>query len=130
MTTPTEQLIRTHWELSNQRNWDAFGALLQPQLRYDCPQTREFIDGALGYVEMFRTWPGAWTASIRKIIANANDGISIIDFTVDGETMTGLSVFEAVEGRISRVTDYWPANYEPPPRATPHLRRRDVPAKS
>ena len=130
MNTPTEQLIRTHWELSNQRRWDAFSTLLHPQLRYDCPQTREYIDGALGYVELFRTWPGEWHATVQKVIAAGNEGMSIIEFSVGEETMTGLSVFEATDGRISRVTDYWPANYEPPPRATPHMRRHDVSIKT
>jgi hypothetical protein len=38
--------------------------------------------------------------------------------------MTGISIFELRAGLISRVTDYWPEAYDPPPRSTPHLKRR------
>ncbi len=38
--------------------------------------------------------------------------------------MTGISIFGFQGKLISSVTDYWPEPYEPPPRSTPHLKRR------
>jgi len=58
MSSTIRTSIEAHWNLSNTRSWDQFAALLHPDLRYECPQTREYIDGALGYLELFRTWPG------------------------------------------------------------------------
>lgn len=124
MTAATRTLIQRHWALANARDWDAFADLLHPGLRYEVPQTREYIESGAGYLEMFRTWPGAWTAQIRELVCEAGRAVCIIDFLVDGETMTGISVFGLDGERIASVTDYWPAPYEPPARVTPVLKRR------
>lgn len=122
-TEATRARVQRHWALANAREWDAFGALLDPALRYEVPQTREYIDGGPGYLEMFRTWPGAWTAVIRELVCDGERAVCIVDFAVDGQTMTGISVFVFRDGRIAAVTDYWPEPYEPPPRATAAMKR-------
>jgi len=98
--------------------------LLHPDLRYECPQTREYIDGAGGYLDMFRTWPGNWTAKLSTLICDQDQGVSIIDFLVGDEKVVGISIFEFSAGLISKVTDFWPEAYDPPARATPHFKRR------
>lgn len=124
MSLSVRTAIEAHWNLSNERSWDAFRALLHPALLYECPQTREYIEGAEGYVEMFRTWPGDWRAHITRLICQQGEGVSFIDFVVGAETMQGISVFEFDGGLVAKVTDYWPEDYEPPARATPHMKRR------
>lgn len=124
MTATTRHLIDTHWRLANARQWDAFAALLHPGLRYEVPQTREYIDGGEGYLDMFRTWPGDWQATVRHLVCDGPEAVCIIDFSVGAEVMTGISVFKTEAGRIVHVTDYWPEAYEPPPRASVHLKRR------
>lgn len=124
MTEATRSLILRHWALANARDWAAFAELLHPGLRYEAPQTREYIEDGPGYLEMFRTWPGAWTAHIRELVCEPQRAVCIIDFVVGGETMTGISVFGVEGGRITSVTDFWPEPYEPPPRVTPVMKRR------
>lgn len=120
----TRSIIEAHWASANARQWAAFGELLHPDLRYEVPQTREYIEGGAGYLEMFRTWPGAWTAVVKQLVCDGATAVCIIDFVVPGEdTMTGISVFEVSDGLLLKVTDYWPAPYEPPPRQTPHMKR-------
>lgn len=124
MSQQTRSLILQHWDLANARRWSEFAQLLHPELLYEAPQTREYVESGAGYLEMFSTWPGEWKAEITQLVCDEAKAICIIDFTVGGETMTGISVFE-LDGRlISRVTDYWPEPYDPPPRVTPHLKRR------
>lgn len=124
MSQQTRALILQHWALANARRWSEFGQLLHPGLRYEAPQTREYIESGAGYLEMFSTWPGDWTAEITHLVCEEAKAICIIDFAVGSETMTGISIFE-LDGRlISRVTDYWPEPYDPPPRVTPHMKRR------
>lgn len=117
-------LIAAHWRHANARDWSSFGALLHPAMRYECPQTREFADGAVGYLEMFRTWPGDWRAEVQRLFGSADEAVSVVRFCVGDEVMTGLSLFTLQDGLIRQVTDYWPEDYEPPARATPHLQRR------
>lgn len=124
MSEQTRLLILRHWELANARRWNEFQQLLHVDLRYDVPQTREYIESGAGYLEMFSTWPGEWAARIEHLVCEPNKAICVIEFAVNSETMTGISIFELSAGLIVRVTDYWPEPYEPPARFTPHMRRR------
>jgi len=124
MSEQTQSLIQQHWDLANARRWDEFSQLLDPELLYEVPQTREYIESGPAYLEMFRTWPGDWTAKITHLVCEQAKAVCVIDFAVGPDVMTGISIFELSGGRISRVTDYWPEPYEPPVRSTPHMKRR------
>jgi hypothetical protein len=124
MSEKTRALIQAHWDIANAREWSSFAQLLHPGLRYEVPQTREYIEGGHGYLEMFSSWPGDWTASIKHLVCEETKAVCVIDFEVGAEVMTGISVFEVDSALITRVTDYWPEPYEPPPRATPYMKRR------
>jgi len=123
MTLDTRSTLERHWQAGNARDWVAFAALLSPELVYEVPQTRERVRGREAYVDFFRTWPGNWRADIQKILVEPGGGVTMIDFVVDGEHMTGISFFELTDGVISRITDYWPSPYEPPPRACAWIER-------
>ena len=123
MNLNTRDTVESHWRLANARDWVAFGELLGPGLRYEAPQTREYIDGGAGYLDMFATWPGNWRAVVKQLVADGRTAVSIIDFKVQGETMTGISIFDVQDGKIVRVTDYWPEPYEPPPRISSQMKR-------
>lgn len=124
MSASTRTLIEQHWHLANTRQWSAFAALLHPALAYEVPQTREYIDSGEGYLAMFSTWPGDWRAVITQLVCEAHKAVCVIDFIDGSETVTGISIFELADGLITRVTDYWPEPYDPPPRATSHMKRR------
>lgn len=124
MHESTRALIHRHWDSANRRRWDEFDSLLHPQLRYEVPQTREYIESGPGYLEMFRTWPGDWQAAIKHLVCEETKAVCVIDFAVGAEVVTGISIFGISEGKIIHVTDYWPEPYDPPPRQTPHLKRR------
>jgi SnoaL-like domain len=121
-------VIAQHWKAANERDWSAFERLLDPALRYEVPQTREYIDSGEGYLDMFRAWPGEWSATIKELVCEKSAAICIIDFHVGSETMTGISHFKLSDQRIVAVTDYWPEAYEPPKRETKHLKRLPVEA--
>lgn len=120
----TRAAVQAHWQSANARDWAAFAALIHPELFYDCPQTREYIDAGEGYVEMFRTWPGDWRATIRHLVCEPDKAVCSFDFTIGSSTETGISVIEFDAGLVRRITEWWPAPYEPPPRATPWMKRR------
>ena len=123
MNPTTRTIIERHWALANARDWDGFARLLSPNLRYDVPQTREYIETGEGYLDMFRTWPGEWTARVKNLACEGDEAICIIDFVVGDQTVTGISVFRIAQAKIVAVTDYWPDPYDPPPRLSAHMRR-------
>jgi hypothetical protein len=124
MPDTARALIERHWKLANERQWAEFSTLLAPDLNYEVPQTREYAESGASYLEMFRTWPGDWKATVRTLVCEPAQAVCIIDFAVSNEVMTGISVFGIKDGKIIQVTDYWPEPYEPPPRMTPLLKRR------
>jgi SnoaL-like domain len=120
----TREVILNHWRLANARDWDAFAQLLAPDMTYHVPQTRERIRSGAGYLDMFVTWPGAWTVQIEALVCDEHEAVCRVAFRVGDEVMTGISFFTlSPQGLITAVTDYWPEPYEPPPRASRHLVR-------
>jgi ketosteroid isomerase-like protein len=110
------ELVLRHWEAANARDWAAFAALLADDLLYEVPQTGERVRGAAGYLDFFRTWPGDWRAEPVRVIAQDDTVVTVIDFRTPDGVETGIGIFAVADGRITRVTDYWPAPYDPPPR--------------
>jgi len=123
MSDATAERVQRYWALANARDWAGFGSLLGEDIVYEVPQTRERVRGRAAYVEFNSTWPGAWCARVDSVIAEDQKAVSVITFTVDGESMTGISFFELQDQLIVRITDYWPDPYEPPPRMTSVIER-------
>ena len=115
----TRSIIELHWLYGNTRQWDRFSSLLHPDMVYEVPQTRERLRGSAAYTAMFRDWPGDWRGEIKRIVAEPVQAVSVIDFIVGAEHMTGITFFDLHEGLITHVTDVWPSDYEPPERVTP-----------
>ena len=124
MNAATREIVLQHWMCANQRDWVGFEKLLDPQLQYEVPQTREYIESGVGYLDMFRTWPGNWKATIKTLVCEEAKAVCIIDFEIGTQVEVGISVFELANGRIVAVTDYWPEPYEPPARQSAHMKRR------
>ena len=124
MHTNTKTIVEAHWNTANARDWATFGRFLDPALQYEVPQTREYIEGAEGYLDMFRTWPGDWKVQIKTLVCERERAVSIIDFIVNNSVTTGITVFAVSGGQITSVSDYWPDFYEPPPRQSAHMKRR------
>ena len=72
---------------------------------------------------MFRTWPGNWKAEVQDLVCEEAKAISIIEFKVGTEVMTGITAFSVVQNKIALVTDYWPEPYEPPQRLSSFFKR-------
>lgn len=119
-----EELLRHFLQLANNRQWAAMGQLLDPAMRYELPQTREFIAGREGFVDFFATWPQPWRLELERCIAQGDQLAVHLSFHDESDRpMTCLGFYELVAGRIRRIVEYWPVAYEPPARHCAHVQR-------
>lgn len=111
----TADLIRRYWTACNARDWEAFAATFADDVRYRCPQTRELVRGKPAYLAFNQEYPGDWTLTIDRIVADGTGGVSWTTFRVGEEVMTGLCFFTVdADGLIAQIDDFWPEPYEPP----------------
>ena len=63
--TDTAALARAFVTTLEARDWDAWEALMSPDVVYEIPQSRERIRGRAAYREFNETFPGDWHLSPR-----------------------------------------------------------------
>jgi ketosteroid isomerase-like protein len=114
--TTTQATVRAYVERVEARDWAGFASLLTDDVVYDMPQTRERVRGRDGLLRFNQEYPGDWHLAIRRIVADGRYAAAWIDARVGDEHQDACVWFELTDdGRISRITDYWPEPYDPPP---------------
>ncbi len=97
------------------RDWETWAGLLHPAVVYEIPQSRERIRGRDRYLRFNQEYPGDWHLRPKVIIADERHGVAWFEWRVDDHTGDAMAFFEFADGLITRVTDFWPEPYEPPP---------------
>jgi SnoaL-like domain len=97
------------------RDWDAWAGLLHPAVVYEIPQSRERIRGRDLYLRFNQEYPGDWHLRPKVTIADERHGVVWFEWLLDGRADDAMAFFEFADGLITRVTDFWPEPYEPPP---------------
>ena len=98
------------------RDWDGWAALLDPEVVYEVPQTRERIRGRDAYLRFNQEYPGRWHLRLRKAIADDENGVAWFIWEMGDEPPAdAMAFFTFADGVITSVTDFWPEPYEPPP---------------
>lgn len=119
----TRALVYAFAEAMEHRDWDAFTAVLSPDVVYELPQTRERIRGRERYVQFNAEYPGDWHVEPQLVLGDDHDGCLLFRWTVDDDAMLAVAFFEIDGDRIVKVTDFWPEPY-PPPIGREHLVER------
>jgi ketosteroid isomerase-like protein len=111
----TRAIVRAYVERAEARDWEGFGALLTDDVVYEMPQTRERIPGKQGLLRFNQAYPGDWHLRIRRIVADGRYAAAWLDTNVGDDYQDACIWFELTDdGRIAKVTDYWPDPFEPP----------------
>jgi SnoaL-like domain len=109
------------------RDWNAWVGLLHPAVVYEIPQSRERIRGRDRYLRFNQEYPGNWHLRPKVTIADERHGVAWFEWLLDGRADDAMAFFEFADGLITRVTDFWPEPYQPPP-GREHLVERWLPA--
>ena len=120
---PNVATVRAFASALEARDWPAFAALLHSEVVYEVPQTRERIRGRDRYVQFNAEYPGDWHIEPRVVLADDHDGSLLFRWLLDDEDSLAIAFFELADGRITKITDFWPEPYEPPP-GREHLTER------
>lgn len=118
-----EAVVRRFWACANAQDWAGLARLLAPALRYEVPQTRECIDCAEGFVDFFATWPQPWRVLLDRVVSDGRQVAVQMRFDDGQAEQTALGFYELEAGRVMAITEFWPEPYEPPLRASRHVRR-------
>lgn len=110
------RVVTEYWAAADARDWDRFAALLAEDVLYEAPQSRERVRGREAYLRFnVEGFPGPWRLAVRRVVAGQRDAVSMIEFSDADGSQTGLCFFDLGEdGRITRITDFWPDPYDPP----------------
>ena len=110
------EVVAAYWAAAEARDWDGFAGLVAEQVVYEAPQTRERVRGQDAYVRFnAEGFPGDWHLEVERIVGQGRHAASWIQMTDAGQRYPGLCFFDLDEdGRIARITDFWPEPYEPP----------------
>jgi hypothetical protein len=79
------------------------------------------------YLQFNQEYPGDWHLQPKVTIADERHGVVWFEWLLDGRADDAMAFFEFADGLITRVTDFWPEPYEPPP-GREHLVERWLPA--
>lgn len=112
----THALITQFWQLMSSNDFHSVSAVLAEDFILEWPQSNERIRGASHFAMMNSEYPahGPWTFTIKRIITQELAAVSEV-FISDGvQTATAISFFTIVNGKISRLIEYWPMPYLAP----------------
>ena len=115
-TAGTRQTAHAYVERLEARDWPALTALLADDVVYEMPQTRERIRGREAFLRFNTEYPGDWHLRARRLVADGREAALVLEVRVGAEQQEACVWLEVSEqGLISRIVDYWPEAYEPPP---------------
>ena len=110
------QLVDRFIETLEARDWEGWASLLDPEVVFEIPQSRERIRGRDRYLQFNQEYPGDWHLRLKVSIADTEHGVAWFGWEVDGsESGDAMAFFTFSDGLITSVTDFWPEPYEPPP---------------
>jgi hypothetical protein len=114
-TAETRRVASEYVALLEARDWAGVAALLDADVVYEMPQTRERIRGRDAFLRFNIGYPGDWHLAVRRVVADGRFAALWLDTRLDEERQDACVWLEVGEtGLVTRVVDYWPDTYEPP----------------
>jgi ketosteroid isomerase-like protein len=113
MCTVSDEVRRAidrFWKTMGTNDFRAVGELLHDDFVLDWPQTHERFRGRERFVAVNAHYPaaGLWRFTINRLVAGEGEGVSDVAVTDGVRVDRAISFFELRDGRIWRLTEYWP----------------------
>ena len=110
------ELVELLWRRFQARDWEGARELLADDFVAEWPHSGERFD-ADGFIEVNRRYPGDWSLTLRRVVAQADAAVSDVEVAHEQDGIFfAASFFELRDGLIVRVREYWvAAGSEQPP---------------
>lgn len=108
------QVVERYWQAMNTNDWRAASELLHDEYLLDYPQSGERFRGHDHFIALNADYPaaGPWRFTVHRIVADEQAAVSDVSVTAPSVTARVVSFFELRDGKIWRVTEYWPDPFE------------------
>jgi hypothetical protein len=113
--TDGKELVAAFVQRLEARDWAGLAELLDPDVVYEIPQSRERIRGRDRYVTFNAEYPGDWHLEPQVVLGDDRNGSVLFRWILGDESSLAIAFFEFLDDRITKITDFWPQPYEPPP---------------
>lgn len=116
MTDEVRRAIEHFWETMGTNDFRAVGELLHDEFSLEWPQTHERFRGRDTFAAVNAHYPaaGRWHFTINRLLTGEGEGVSDVTVTDGARVDRAISFFELHDGRIWRLTEYWPEDGEAP----------------
>ena len=117
MTHPTAaETAHEFWRLMATNDFQSVAAVLAPDFVLEWPQSKERIRGAARFAQMNSEYPahGPWRFTIHRLFGSETEAVSEVTVTDGVQTAQAISLFTVVDGKITRLIEYWPEPYAAP----------------
>lgn len=116
MSEEVRSAIERFWATMGTNDFQAASNLLHDEFLLEWPQTDERIRGRENFAAVNTHYPaaGPWRFTINRLVADGRSGVSDVTVTDGARVDRAITFFELRDGRIWRVTEYWPENGDAP----------------
>jgi len=110
------ELVEKFWQLMKSNDFRSVGAVLADDYVLEWPQSNERIRGKDNFAAMNEEYPahGRWQFTVNKMVGNDDEAVSDVSVTDGVQTARAISFFTIADGKIVKMIEFWPDNYEAP----------------
>ena len=108
------RIVERYWQTMNANDWHGASELLHDDYALDYPQSGERFRGREHFIALNADYPaaGPWRFSLHRIVAGEGEAVSDVTVTAPSVTARVVSFFELRDGKIRRMTEFWPDPFE------------------
>jgi limonene-1,2-epoxide hydrolase len=109
-------IVESFWRAMNDNDFQGAGGLLADDFVLDYPQSRERLRGRENWVALNQEYPaaGRWSFQVHRLIVENQQAVTEVTVSDTLNQFMLVSFFQARDGRIQRMIEYWPDPFDPP----------------
>ena len=115
-------IVLEFWRLMASNDFHSVKQVLAESFVLEWPQSNERIRGPENFARMNAEYPanGLWQFTVKRLLSSDQDVVTQVAVTDGVQSAEAISFFTVQDGKIVKLTEYWPES-NPPPANRAHL---------